>query len=180
MREARQPAEAAGADRAESANASRFESLQARHVFHLLGGHPLTGKIFLHTGITIFWREEGQIRIIFLRGETRDPLSDPNKIRGVTINLPIRAGREKQMKRQSFIGVVALGALLVVFAGVSPAVGGENNLSGDERPVVEALETASPEITEWAAAWEYFDVVETGALPATVFEEPWMKEYGND
>ena len=84
------------------------------------------------------------------------------------------------MKRQFFTRVVLLGALPVIFAGVSPAVGGEYKLSGDERPVVEAMETTSPEITEWAAAWEYFDVVETGAIPATVFEEPWMKEYGND
>jgi len=119
------------------------------------------------------------------------------------------------MKRQSFMGVVILGALLVVFAGISQAGGWMHQSSGDERPVAEALETESPAIADWATAWEYFDAVETGAilatasgggiadelrgtkypfpvgfvlegpietgtLPATVFDEPWMKDYGND
>lgn len=84
------------------------------------------------------------------------------------------------MKRQSLMGVVVLGALLVVFAGISQAGGWMHQSSGDEKPVVEALETESPAIADWAAAWEYFDVVETGAIPATTLEEPWMKDYGND
>jgi len=119
------------------------------------------------------------------------------------------------MKRQSFMGVVILGALLAVLAGIPPAMGGTDTSSGDERPVAEALENESPAIADWATAWEYFDVVETGAilamasgggiadelrgteypfpvgfvlegpietgtLPATAHEEPWMKDYGND
>jgi len=84
------------------------------------------------------------------------------------------------LKKQSFMGVVVLGALIVVFAGISQAGGWMHQSSGDERPVAEALETESLAIADWATAWEYFDVVETGTLPATVHEEPWMKDYGND
>lgn len=119
------------------------------------------------------------------------------------------------MKKQYFMVVVVLGALLVVFAGISQAGGWMHRSSGDERPVAEALGTESPAIADWAAAWEYFDVVETGAvpetasgggiadelggtefpfpvgfvlaepietgtLPATVHEESWLKDYGND
>jgi len=113
------------------------------------------------------------------------------------------------------MGVVVLGALLVVFVGISQAGGWMHRSSGDERPVAEALGTESTAIADWATAWEYFDVVETGALPetasgggtadelrgtefpfpvgfvlaepietgtlsATVHEESWLKNYGND
>jgi len=84
------------------------------------------------------------------------------------------------MEKQGFLGVVALGALLVVFAASSPAPGEINQLGGDERPVLGASETSSQEFRDWAAAWEYFDVVETGAIASTASEEPWMREYGVD
>jgi hypothetical protein len=47
------------------------------------------------------------------------------------------------MKRQSFAGVVVLGAFLVVSTWISPAVGGINKLSGDERPVIWADDQAA-------------------------------------
>ena len=45
------------------------------------------------------------------------------------------------------MGVVVLGALLVVFAGISQAGGWMHRSSGDERPVAEALGTESPAIS---------------------------------
>ncbi|MGZ9134529.1 MAG: hypothetical protein ACXW4N_05380 [Candidatus Deferrimicrobiaceae bacterium] len=103
-----------------------------------------------------------------------------NQKRGGVINLPSWSWRGKEMEKQRFWGVVALGALLVVFAAFSPAVGEVNQLGGDERPVTEALGTSSQEFRDWTAAWVYFDVVETGAIASTASEEPWMREYGVD
>jgi hypothetical protein len=97
------------------------------------------------------------------------------------------------MKKQSFWLTMMLGTLLVVFAGIPPAMadpyqlGGDEEsvmgametaspeiaLGGDERPVMEASETSSQELTNWAAAYESFDVLETGALPPAVPREPW-------
>jgi len=94
------------------------------------------------------------------------------------------------MQRVSMTGVVALGALLVLFAGISPADMGTNSMGGDE-----ALSTASPEIdahTEpWerfdapeidshAEPWERFDAVETGAIPKPAREELSLDNYYPD
>ena len=65
------------------------------------------------------------------------------------------------MKRQWFWGVVGLGALLIVLSGISPAVGEINKMGGEERPVTEAMETASPQF----GTWEYWLAEETGTLP---------------
>src|SRR3990172_11697249 len=65
------------------------------------------------------------------------------------------------MKRNSFIGVVLLGAFLVVFAGISHAGGMMHQSSGDERPVREAMVPASPQF----GTWEYWLAEETGTLP---------------
>ena len=65
------------------------------------------------------------------------------------------------MKRNSFIGVVLLGAFLVVFAGISHAGGMMHKSSGDERPVREAMVPASPQF----GTWEYWLAEETGTLP---------------
>jgi hypothetical protein len=47
------------------------------------------------------------------------------------------------MKKQSAWGVIGLGSLLIILAGISPVVGESNKLGGDEQPVMEATETAS-------------------------------------
>lgn len=75
------------------------------------------------------------------------------------------------MKKQSIAEVVVIGAVLVVFALVPLAVGGQNTLSGTERPVMEALDSTPADLADWAEAWEYFSVVETGSLPAPAPEE---------
>src|SRR3990172_12472027 len=49
-----------------------------------------------------------------------------------------------EMKRKSFIGAVVLGALLVVFAGISQAGGVIHKSSGDESP---AVKTTSQEFS---------------------------------
>lgn len=90
------------------------------------------------------------------------------------------------MKRQFITEVVVIGVVLVVFALVPLAVGGQNTLSGierpvmealetpsfgTERPVMEALETPSEDLAKWADAWEYFSSVEIGSLPEPASEE---------
>ena len=67
------------------------------------------------------------------------------------------------MKRQWFWGVVGLGALLIVLSGISPAVGEINKMGGEERPVTEAMETASPQF----GTWEYWLAEENGTLRGT-------------
>lgn len=47
------------------------------------------------------------------------------------------------MNKQFAWGVIGLGSLLMVLAGISPVVGESNKLGGDEMPVMEAMETAS-------------------------------------
>jgi hypothetical protein len=47
--------------------------------------------------------------------------------------------------------------------GISPAMGETNKLGGDERPVMEAMETASPQF----GTWEYWLAEETGNLPGS-------------
>jgi hypothetical protein len=47
------------------------------------------------------------------------------------------------MQKQWLLGVVGLGSILTVLSGISPAMGEINKLGGDERPVMEAMETAS-------------------------------------
>lgn len=65
------------------------------------------------------------------------------------------------MKIQWVGGVVGLGTLLIVFAGISPAVGEINKMGGEERAVTEAMETGPQQFGEW----EYWLAVETGTLP---------------
>ena len=67
----------------------------------------------------------------------------------------------KSMKRNSFIGVVLLGAFLVVFAGTSQAGGMMHQSSGDERPVGAVMVPESPQF----GTWEYWLAEETGTLP---------------
>jgi hypothetical protein len=68
----------------------------------------------------------------------------------------------KSMKRNSFIGVVLLGAFLVVFAGTSQAGGMMHQSSGDERPVGAVMVPESPKF----GTWEYWLAGETGTLPS--------------
>src|SRR4030042_7080445 len=67
----------------------------------------------------------------------------------------------KSMKRNSFIGVVLLGAFLVVFAGTSQAGGMMHQSSGDERPVGAVMVPESPQF----GTWEYWLAGGTGDLP---------------
>jgi hypothetical protein len=156
---------------------------------------------------------------------------------GIIINPFTWSWREKYMKKRWVSWVVGLGALLVVFAGITQAMADSYPLGGDEesvmgvkdtasfatedwvgvqeeapvvaketpsfatedwvpeialsegeRPVMEAMETPSFATEDWVGAsetalqapmdWaaafnEYYDVVETGALPSAVPREPW-------
>ena len=115
--------------------------------------------------------------------------------RGVFLNLPMWARRERDEKTIHYMWVVVLGAFLVVFAGISQAGGWMHRSSGDKGPVSEAWETgATPDMASGGGtAYELrgtehpFPVgfvaagpIETGTLSASFHEEAWMKEYGND
>ena len=69
------------------------------------------------------------------------------------------------MRKKFLLGGVGLGSLLIVLAGISPALGESDELGGTERPVMGAMETPSFGAEDWAATMEYSDVVGTGALP---------------
>jgi hypothetical protein len=111
------------------------------------------------------------------------------------------------MKIRWFWGAIGLGSLLIMLAGISPAVGESNKLGGTERPVMEALETqfagtpsqvaaldsfhiapaASPEAVDWAGAMEPSGAVGTGVIPAPVPEddldipeERWLEDHYPD
>jgi hypothetical protein len=47
----------------------------------------------------------------------------------------------------------------------------------ESRPV---LSFEDQEVTQVATSWQTRGPVETGAIPGAVFEESWMKDYGND
>ena len=73
------------------------------------------------------------------------------------------------MKRKSFIGAVVLGALLVVFAGISQAGGVMHKSSGDEKPMKQTKETAQQAIRpsdfgESGPPLEYWEALGTGHL----------------
>ena len=73
------------------------------------------------------------------------------------------------MKRKSFMGAVVLGALLVVFAGISHAVGLMHKSSGEAKPVKQTLETAqqafrTSDFGESGPPMEYWEALGTGFL----------------
>ncbi|MDH3383751.1 MAG: hypothetical protein OEM42_06800 [Deltaproteobacteria bacterium] len=83
------------------------------------------------------------------------------------------------MQKQSVWGVVGLGALLILSAGISPAWGEINKLGGDERPVMEAVETASFGTEDWVPEIAYvgderpvMEAVETASFGT----EDWVPE----
>jgi len=95
------------------------------------------------------------------------------------------------MQKQSVWGVVGLGALLIVSAGISPAVAMETAsfgtedwvpeiaYVGDERPVMEAVETASFGTEDWVPEIAYvgderpvMEAVETASFGT----EDWVPE----
>ena len=63
------------------------------------------------------------------------------------------------MQKQWLLGVVGLGSILTVLGGISPAMGEINKLGGDERPVMEAMETASFGTENWIGPKEQAPVV---------------------
>ena len=70
------------------------------------------------------------------------------------------------MKRKSFMGAVVLGALLVVFAGISQAGGVMHKSSGDERPAVKTTsqEFSFAEFGEGGPPMEYWEALGTGSM----------------
>ena len=73
------------------------------------------------------------------------------------------------MKRKSFMGAVVLGALLVVFAGISQAGGVMHKSSGDERPAVETTsrEFSFAEFGEGGPPMEYWEAMGTGSVSSS-------------
>ena len=73
------------------------------------------------------------------------------------------------MKRNSFIGVIVLGALLVVFAGVSQAGDWIHKSSGHQKPMKQTMETAqqafrTSDFGESGPTMEYWEALGTGFL----------------
>ena len=73
------------------------------------------------------------------------------------------------MKRNSFIGVNVLGALLIAFAGISQAGGGMHKSSGETKPVKQTMETAqqafrTSDFGESGPPMEYWEALGTGFL----------------
>ena len=101
--------------------------------------------------------------------------------------------------KTSKVGIVAVAILLVVTGigfGIAQAGGAHS-----EQPVLRiedleiSQEATSPEVgmqltsagqefvpeDNWSGTdWQPRGPVETGAIPGAVFEESWMKDYGND
>lgn len=76
------------------------------------------------------------------------------------------------MKRKSFIGAVAVGAFLVVFAGISQAGGWMHKPSEDRKSMEQASDISAPEFWadeygEGGAPAEFWGPVETGTLPGS-------------
>ena len=73
------------------------------------------------------------------------------------------------MKRKSFIGAVVLGALLVVFAGISQAGGGIHKSGGDERPAAKTTsqEFSFAEFGEGGPPMEYWEALGTGSISSS-------------
>lgn len=85
-------------------------------------------------------------------------------------------GREEKMKI-SMIGIVSA-AILMVVAGVGFGIAQAGGDQLDNRTSA-ALEFV-PEDNWSGTDWQTRGPVETGAIPGAVFEESWMKDYGND
>ena len=70
------------------------------------------------------------------------------------------------MKRKSFMGAVVLGALLVVFAGISQAGGVMHRSSGDERAAIKTTsqEFSFAEFGEGGPPMEYWEALGTGSM----------------
>ena len=91
--------------------------------------------------------------------------------------------------KPSAVGIVSAAILMVVLGvGFGIAQAGGNH---SEQPVLsfadmEAMQLASvdrefvPEDNYAGTDWQTRGPVETGAIPGAVFEESWMKDYGND
>ena len=56
------------------------------------------------------------------------------------------------MRKKFLLGGVGLGSLLIVLAGISPALGESDELGGTERPVMGAMETPSFGAEDWVPA----------------------------
>jgi len=101
--------------------------------------------------------------------------------------------------KTSAVGMVSAVILIVlVGVGFGIAQAGVTHseqpvLSFDEMEAPEQGSTSSPyvesrpvlsfedqEVTQVATSWHTRGPVETGAMPGAVFEESWMKDYGND
>jgi hypothetical protein len=87
------------------------------------------------------------------------------------------------MKKHRFYGVVGLGALLVVLAGIPPAVatpsfGTEDWIGPQEQASVVAMKTPSFATEDWVGTMEFSEALGTGAAPAR--EYPSLDGYNPD
>jgi hypothetical protein len=72
----------------------------------------------------------------------------------ITINPFTRSRREKDMKKQWFVGVVGLGAMLFCLSEIPSAVGEISKSGGDEKPAMVTSETVSFATEDWVGAKE--------------------------
>jgi hypothetical protein len=101
--------------------------------------------------------------------------------------------------KMSNIGMVAVAILLVLTGigfGIAQAGGTHSEQSvvsfedqeipqvakspADDMQLTSAGQEFIPEDNWSGTDWQTAGPVETGAIPGTVFEESWMKDYGND
>ena len=102
-------------------------------------------------------------------------------VAGVSFGIAQAGGNHTDGPVLSFEDQEALGQV----SSSSPYVENRPVLAFDEslgpyaesRPV---LSFEDQEVTQVATSWQPRGPVETGAIPGAVFEESWMKDYGND
>jgi hypothetical protein len=86
----------------------------------------------------------------------------------------MRSWREKDMKKQWFVRVVGLGALLFGLSGISSAVGEIAKSGGDEKPAMVTSETVSFATEDWVGVQEEAPVVAMGS--PSFGTEDWVPE----
>ena len=106
---------------------------------------------------------------IFFPGES---LLNCSQLKNEQEALSLTGSTDKEvtgMKRNSFIGVIVLGALLFVFAGISQAGGWIHKSSGHQKPMKQTMETAqqafrTSDFGESGPTMEYWEALGTGFL----------------
>jgi hypothetical protein len=98
----------------------------------------------------------------------------------LVINAPTFIAREGRIMARKIMIIVAVGVFVGALAGVATA-----EHRGVSQQSEQGLQpSADPEFVpegNWSGTdWQVREPVETGAIPERVFEESWMKDYGND